>query len=221
MHDLAFRFPFQLLIRALIETIITPNTSYLRITESRCTRRNAMKPALMLLLLSFFCAGPIFAQDHANDPQASAPGCGPANAKFEVKSEGSNHPVAQPDPGKAVIYFLQNDDHFYSRPRPTNKWGLDGNWVGATQANAYFFVTVDPGEHHLCTEWQNFVGPFAGHQAAALHLTAQPGGVYYFRVRDLYRKDIDPPSAKLEPVDSDEALLLMSKYALSIFEQKK
>jgi hypothetical protein len=138
-----------------------------------------------------------------------------------VKSEGSNHPVTQPEPGKALVYFLQDDDHFYSRPRPTNKWGVDGNWVGATQANAYFSISVEPGEHHLCTQWQNFTGPFAGHQEAAAHLVAEAGKSYYFRVQDLYRKDYDPPSAKLARLDSDEALLLMSKYAFSTFELKK
>jgi hypothetical protein len=28
--------------------------------------------------------------------------------------------------------------------------GLDGEWVGATQRNSYFSLSVDPGEHHVC-----------------------------------------------------------------------
>ena len=48
------------------------------------------------------------------------------------------HPFAKPESGKALIYFLQDDPNFLSRPRPTTRFGLDGNWIGATQSNSYF-----------------------------------------------------------------------------------
>lgn len=51
----------------------------------------------------------------------AAPGCGPANVSFDVKSSGSSHPVSQPEPGKALVCFLQEDKVFESRPRPTVK----------------------------------------------------------------------------------------------------
>ena len=179
-----------------------------------------MRAALILAALLF--AMPALAQDAPEgDATAAAPGCGPANIKFAVKSDSSNHPVSKPEEGKALVYFIQDDQYFFSRPRPTVKWGVDGNWVGATQSNAYFAFSVDPGEHHLCSEWQTSVGPFAGHQASATHFVAKAGRVYYFVAQDLFQKDTQPAAVRLTPFESDEALLLMSKFSFSTSQPKK
>jgi hypothetical protein len=177
-----------------------------------------MKTALMMLLF----ASSAFAQGApAGRGTAAAPGCGPTDFKFEVKSSDSSHPVTQPAAGKALVYFLQDDKVFESHPRPTVKWGVDGTWIGATQANTYFYISLDPGEHHLCSEWQTSVIVTAGHQAAAAHFTAEAGQVYYFRAQDFYWKDTNAASVKLNPVDSDEAQLLMSKFGFSTSQPKK
>jgi Protein of unknown function (DUF2846) len=177
-----------------------------------------MKTALVILLF----ASSAFAQTApAPTGTAAAPGCGPADFSFEVKSDGSSHPVSQPKTGKALVYFMQDDKVFESRPRPTVKWGVDGNWVGATQANTYFYISVDPGEHHLCSEWQTAVIVTAGHQAAAAHFTAEAGQVYYFRAQDFFWKDTNAANVKLGPVDSDEAQLLMTQFGFSTSHQKK
>lgn len=179
-----------------------------------------MKPALMLLVLLF--AIPAFAQNApAANASAEAAGCGPDNVSFSVKSNRSTHPVTQPESGKALVYFLQDDKIFASRPRPTVKWGVDGNWIGATQSNAYLSFSVDPGEHHLCAEWQTAVIVGAGHQSAANHFTAEAGQTYFFRAQDFFRQNVSPGRLKLAPVDSDEAMLLMSKYGLSTSKPKK
>ncbi len=141
-----------------------------------------MKTFLAFLVLAF--AGSCFAQSGATAPAAAAPGCGTGNTKFDVQSNKSQHPFLKPDPGKALIYFLQDDTYFLSRPRPTTRFGLDGTWVGATQSNAYFYVSVDPGEHHLCAGWQSFVAVDTGQKSAASHFTAEPGGTYFFIVRN-------------------------------------
>jgi len=101
---------------------------------------------LFLFSLSLFSAAPMRAQD--------APGCGPANVKFNVKADREKLALPAADSTKAVVFFLQDDVKFESKPRPTTRFGIDGNWVGATQANSYFLVFVDPGEHHLCASWQ-------------------------------------------------------------------
>jgi hypothetical protein len=112
-----------------------------------------------VVLLAF--ASPSFAQS-APVATAVAPGCGVENIKFDVQSNKSQHPFVKPVPGKALVYFLQDDTYFESRPRPTTRFGIDGAWVGATQSNAYFYFAIDPGEHHLCAGWQSFVGLTAG-----------------------------------------------------------
>lgn len=180
-----------------------------------------MKLALAVLLLAV--SFPVFAQDDS----LGAPGCGPADAKLDVKTEAKARPNPVPDAGKAVIFFLQDDAKFGSRPRPTTRFGLDGAWVGATQANSYFFITVDPGEHHLCANWQNRVTLInQTRSTAAAHFTAEPGKVYYFRALDVALTDhtgalVSEPEVKLEPLDSDEAGVLMNSFSLSESHAKK
>jgi hypothetical protein len=180
-----------------------------------------MKTALALFLA--LLPGSAVAQDKFT-ASAAAPGCGSDSVKFDVKTDRSQHPLARPEPGKALVYFLQDDTYFQSVPRPTTRFGLDGNWVGATQANAYFSISVDPGEHHLCADWQSFVSFNVAKKSAAAHFTAEAGGIYFFVVKDhadsggLHQR---PAGMKLCPLDRDEAQLLMSKFGFSTSRPKK
>jgi hypothetical protein len=63
-----------------------------------------MKTIVTTFLLSFLscCA---FAQDKRAISAAEV-GCGPQDAKFEVKSDGSQHPAPTPENGKALIYVV-------------------------------------------------------------------------------------------------------------------
>jgi hypothetical protein len=181
-----------------------------------------MKTLSAFLLLAF--ATTCSAQN-APTETAAAPGCGGEDTKFDVKTDRSKHPFVKPEPGKALVYFVQDDSYFQSVPRPTTRFGLDGNWVGATQANAYFYVSVDPGEHHLCAGWQSFVGFNVAKKSAAAHFTAEAGGVYFFIVNDHADSGNDehqrPAGMKLSAVDSDEAQLLMSKFGFSTSRVRK
>jgi hypothetical protein len=175
-----------------------------------------MKLALVLLLF----ASPAFAQNKLADT-AVAPGCGADNAKFAVKTDDDKHPAAEADPGKAIVYFIEDDSSFESLPKPTTRAGVDGAWVGATHGNSYFFFSVDPGEHHLCASWQTGIILGQGHKAAAAHFTAEAGGVYYFRVRNRYFREHGVAEIDFAPLDSDEGLLLASKFSLSTSHPKK
>jgi hypothetical protein len=152
-----------------------------------------------------------------------APGCGADDVKFDVSTERTRQPIGKPGTGKVLIVFLQDDDQFGSRPRPTTRFGIDGTWIGATSANSYFSVAVEPGEHHLCAKWQNFVGfTFgAGMNTAAAHFTAEPGVVYFFLARDRYNEHDTSPEVKLMPLDSDEGQLLTGKLSLVTSRLKK
>jgi hypothetical protein len=174
-----------------------------------------MKAVLLLLLL----ASPAFAQNKLTDTTV-APGCGPDAAKFEVKTDRGQHPVAQPDAGKALVYFIEDDSEYGSNPKPTTRAGVDGNWVGATHGNSYFYFSVDPGEHHVCASWQTAVALGQGHKTAAAHFTAEAGNVYYFTVKNTWVRDLGNAGISLEPLDSDEGLLLASKFSLSTFHAK-
>jgi hypothetical protein len=132
-----------------------------------------------------------------------------------VKTDKAQHPITQPGNGRAVLYFVEDDSNFQSTPKPTTRIGLDGTWIGANHGNSYFYLTVEPGEHHLCASWQSTVGFGTRNKSAAAHFTAEPGGVYYFRVENTWLRESMILGIELSPLDSDEGQLLASKFAYS------
>jgi hypothetical protein len=168
-----------------------------------------MKAAIVLFLL----AAPACAQNKSTDP-AIAPGCGTDNARFEVTKTQDQHPVTQPDEGKALVYFIEDDREYAPLRKPTMLAGLDGRWVGATHGNSFFYFSVTPGEHHLCASWQG-----KSQTRAVAHFTAEPGKIYYFTVKNRggpYQNN----GLDFGPLDSDQGLLLASTFPLSAFHLK-
>ena len=102
-----------------------------------------MKTIAAILLLSC-CA---LAQDKRAISRAEV-GCGPQNEKYEVKTDESQHPAPTPEDGKALVYFVA-DGHL------TSVFGFDEKWEGAVDGGRYFFVPIDPGEHHVCAMLQS------------------------------------------------------------------
>ncbi|MGA3213162.1 MAG: hypothetical protein ABSD20_17810 [Terriglobales bacterium] len=149
---------------------------------------------------------------------AGAPGCGDPKVKFEVKTAKVRQ-SAQPEEGKALLYFIEDDSNFGSSPKPTARMGVDGDWVGATHGSSYLSVSVDPGVHHLCASWQTTVVVGMGHMTSAAHFTAEAGNVYYFVVRDIWVRD-GLRDMSLGPLDSDEGQLLVNRFSLSTSHPK-
>jgi len=174
-----------------------------------------LQPVLAVLLFG----GLAFAEDKPIDT-ALPPVCGVAGAKFDVKTDSARHPVTQPEAGKALVYFLEDDSEFGSTPKPTTMASLDGQWVGATHGDSYFYFSVDPGEHHLCASWKTRVLLGQDLQTAAAHFVAAPGGVYYFQVKNKGGSS-RKAGTSLEPLDSDEFLLLASTFSFSTSHEKK
>jgi hypothetical protein len=129
-----------------------------------------MKTIAAIVLLSC-CA---LSQDKAAVSAAEA-GCGPQDARFEVEADELQHPAFSPEDGKALIYVVA-DGHF------TSIFGVDGKWVGAVNGGRYFFVPIEPGEHHLCAMLQSFLSQ-RGPRVSVHSLKAERGGTYYFRTR--------------------------------------
>jgi hypothetical protein len=173
------------------------------------------------ILLQTFSA---FAQ---NTPSNSlgVPGCGDPKTKFDVEISKSQAP-ARPDTTKALIYFLEDDTFFNSIPKPTTRLGIDGEWTGATHGNSYFFVPIEPGVHHLCVSWQSSLPALGqGNQSAAAHFTAEPGGIYYFEVKNklVPKAGSEGPGIveiSLELLDSDQGQLQVNKFKLSTSHPK-
>jgi hypothetical protein len=160
-----------------------------------------MKTIAAILLLSC-CA---LSQDKRAISKAEE-GCGPQDAKFEVSDE-SQHPAPTPEAGKALIYFVA-DGHL------TSIFGFDEKWEGAVDGGRYFFVPIDPGEHHICAMLQSFL-PLRGPRVSVHSLKAEEGGTYYFRTR---MAGISTGFVlQLDQLDSDEGrwFIAWSKFSTS------
>jgi hypothetical protein len=165
-----------------------------------------MKTIAAIVLLS--CSA--FSQDKRAISKAEE-GCGPQDAKFEVKSDKSQHLAPKPEDGKALIYFVADGNL-------TSIVGYDGKWVGAVDGGItgakYSFVPIEPGEHHICAMLQSFRPP-KGRRVSVHSLKAEPGGTYYFRTRMV---GINTGFVlQLDQLDSDEGrwFIAWSKFSTS------
>jgi hypothetical protein len=166
-----------------------------------------LRTVIFLLALSAIAAARAQAQ--------GTPGCGAPRVEFEVSVDRSRHDIPAPGTGKALVVFLQGD---LEGGGPKTQFGVDGNWVGATGRKSYFYVSVDPGEVHVCSKLQTSMLPGNGSAAIAeraLHFTAESGKTYFIGVDGL------PTNYALDPVDRDEVTLLMSSLGFATSHTKK
>lgn len=168
------------------------------------------------LVVSLFAASfslPLIAQNEPATPAA----CGDLQVSMEVKLDKKHPPPAQPEPGKALVYFIQDAGQFPKPAYPTTEIGMDGKWIGANKKDSYFSVAVEPGEHHLCAAIQS---SFVASSPELAHLTAEAGNVYYFRTRIFLAQGLAEYFSFL-PVDSDEARYLIASYPLATAHPRK
>jgi hypothetical protein len=161
-----------------------------------------MTSALVVMLFAASALG-----QTPSSPAISA--CGPKDASFDVRLDKTQHTLAQPDPGKALVYFIQEKgaDAF----AVTTKIGIDGAWVGANKNSSYFAVPVEAGEHHVCANVQSY----RGHPVGLVHFTAEAGKVYYFDGRVVYGATSDLYFF-LGAVDGDQGKYLIDSLPLSM-----
>lgn len=180
-------------------------------------------PAVLFLLVCFLIALPAFAQDPGAALRAKAT-CGPGKVQFDAKADASQHPLAQPEAGKAAVYVIGS---FLgeSLAEPTVKVGMDGAWLGATRGNSYIFTSVEPGEHHICVNWQSRIVTPSDLFALA-NFSAEAGKTYYFRARAFRARIFSETGLQLNSLDldaanSDEGQYLVASSAFSESHPKK
>jgi hypothetical protein len=101
--------------------------------------------------------------------------CGDPNTKFEVTTHKSTDALPAPDAGKALIVFI----HGANVPCWlcfTQRFAMDGQWVGATKENSYFTLQVEAGQHKFCA----FDEP---ETIAIRSFEVKPGGIYFLRAK--------------------------------------
>jgi|SRR5580692_1636598 hypothetical protein len=169
---------------------------------------------LRVSFVALLFAGSALAQ---NQSPVVAAACGPNSVAFAVKLDESRQTLAEPEPGKALIYFIQETGAGNCLGPCVTRIGLDGVWVGAFKRNSYFSVSVDPGEHHSCVNVQS--GTALGKVVAFAHVSAEAGKVYYLGTQAFVRSS----SMRLEmhPIDSAQAKHLIISLPLSVSEPKR
>ena len=165
----------------------------------------------MLLVCALLFAASAFAQNPYGPLPAA---CGPDNASLKVKLDYTAHAPAQPEPGKALVYFIHDAGTAFAHPvaYPTLRLGMDGAWVGANHGDSWFAVSVEPGEHHLCATLQS---RFVNQRMELAHLQAEAGRVYYYRSRLFVSGTAE--LLELDPIDSDQAKYLIASLPQSVF----
>jgi hypothetical protein len=174
--------------------------------------------ALIASALTFSAS--LYGQDQGADLRAAA-GCGPAKTQFNVKTDKTQHPLAQPESGKALVYVFSeyiSDPQYQVVGHVTMRVGMDGNWMGASHQSSFLSFGVDPGAHRLCSDVQSIFAP--KNLNAATTLTAEPNKTYYYRAA-LVDNYGGPIHMILYPLNEADGLLMLSSSALSTSQPKK
>jgi hypothetical protein len=180
---------------------------------------NSIEFAARIFILTVFLALSAFVQAQSRGSSQGA--CGPKEVRFDAVTTRGNSPVLETD--KALVYV---SEVFKKVPGewgdPTIRIGLDGAWMGATRANSYLAFSVDPGEHHLCTNWQSHLKRLS-REAAFTGFTAEAGKNYYFRARVGYQTvgTATTMTLDLDPVNSDEGQYLVASSPASTSRPQK
>jgi hypothetical protein len=160
-----------------------------------------MKAALAVLLLSASVSATAQTAD-AIYKQA----CGPLQARFVV-APAKGQPPAAPEPGKALVYFIQKGN----APDFTTRVGLDGAWAGVLEHDSYIFVSVAPGEHHACAATLNRKRP----EVELVNFTVEAGKTYYYLLRGIAAYE-SFGTMEFGPADRDEARYLIASDPHSV-----
>jgi len=169
------------------------------------------------LLVLFFLGATAIAQDQSAIAAAVA-ACGPKDVQFDVRADQNQHAVPQPDPGKALVYVVQEFGQVECKGCAVTKIGLDGAWVGANKGNSYVYFSAEPGERHLCMNWQSRF-EWRSRAFAVANFTAEAGKTYYYRAR-LFPGSRFDISFDLDPINADQGKLLVASSAVSVSAPK-
>ena len=136
-------------------------------------RMAALKSLLAGLLL---CASLLAAAQARASKLPDA--CGDGKVNFDVHTESHQPPPARPAAGWAQIVLIEDQNHVHATYGDTTvRYGLDGEWVGASKGKSYFVVALNPGVHRLCASMQDVSN------VELATVTAEPGKVYYFEAK--------------------------------------
>jgi hypothetical protein len=166
-----------------------------------------------IMLLVLVCAAPVYGQNATIDFRTGA-GCGPQKTQYEVTLDTPDKGVIAPSPGKARVYVIEIVGA--NNAGTTTRVGVDGNWVGANTGKGYVSFEMEPGEHHICADWQSML-KVKQQDGGAMAVKAEEGRTYYFVVGVL----VQALDFSLTEVDEAEGQWLLSISQKSAWSKKK
>src|SRR5262249_12858959 len=95
--------------------------------------------------------------------------------------------------------------------RVLTRLSIDGRWVGVNRNRTYFFVVLDPGEHHLCSEASD---------RSVGSLTVEAGKSYYL-TQTVDVGMMMKTKHTLQVVGEQEGREALAKSQLSVWKQIK
>jgi len=175
---------------------------------------------LKILIVALLFGLPVYTQAQSSKDQSG--GCGSSKDGWDVKTVKEHPPDPQPQDGKALVYVIQTmvDAPLIGGNKATTRLGMDGTWVGANHGDSYFSLSVDPGEHSICTDWQSALFTRSGLVSAA-DLNAKAGMTYYFRIRVRDVTNERSGDVEIERIYKSEARLLLPKSEFATSHSKK
>jgi hypothetical protein len=201
------------------------NTAFINLVQSNPTKKKynnkepwmsySVRIAIRIMSGIMLVSATQFALSQSNQQASLTPACGPDKISYGVHLNDNPPLDAAPLPGKARVYFIQ-DGGTNSLAYPTTRMALDGQWVGANHGDSYFYISVDPGVHHVCATLQTSL---MGQRVELAHFTAEAGQTYYYRTRLILSRSVE--LLALDLIDSDQGSYLTGTFPLSVSKPKK
>jgi Protein of unknown function (DUF2846) len=128
------------------------------------------------LILSFAAPATLVADDQKDSDKAASKelelkACGPKDKQvnYNAGTDKGQHPTPEPPADKALVYVLRPS---MMGNKVQSKLAVDGDWKGVNRGNNYFYFTLDPGEHYVCSAAENH---------SLLKLNVEAGKTYYLQ----------------------------------------
>jgi hypothetical protein len=139
--------------------------------------------------------------------------------KFEVKTHKGQPTPGPADSAKAQVILMESENQMIAPfHNATVRWGMDQSWVGADYGNSYFVLSVEPGVHHLCANWQSVLRTLKKN-VDLTSFTAEPGRTYYF-LADVNVESKESVSFAISQLNDDKGQYLVKNYAQSTSKPK-
>ncbi len=165
---------------------------------------------LSACLLVASCAAAQSVRTKAKALQEVRAACGDYRVNFHVEERYTSDvvPPGQKDEARIYVFGMYGAGQQFGNP--TIRLGMDGHWMGAIRGASYLFFSAEPGEHHLCAQWQS---RFKGlkYLIWLTSVNVQADQAYYFLVTSIWYSS-NSGLVQLNPLGSDEAQLLLAEY---------